>query len=174
MIWSKPNPMPESVTDRPTRAHEYLFLLSKSERYFYDATAIREVAVCGNHPRTVFDNGTRVTPPGSPPHGGLRHAPGPEAGRNKRSVWTIASEPFPEAHFAVMPTELVRPCVLAGAPEGELVLDPFCGAGTVGVVATRLQRSFIGLEINPEYVALACRRIEGDAPLFNVASPHTG
>jgi DNA modification methylase len=191
IIWHKPNPMPESITDRPTKAHEYLFLLSKSPRYFYDADAIAEPVEWGNHPRTVFDNGPQQTPPGTPPHSGLRKWPGigaPTAGareatserghdereemearssRNKRSVWTVTTRPYAGAHFATFPPKLIEPCILAGCPEGGTVLDPFAGSGTTGVVALRHGRSFVGIEINPEYVQLARRRIVDDAPLLN-------
>ena len=138
IIWHKPNPMPESVTDRPTKSHEYLFLLTKSARYRYDADAIRE------------------------PFADL-------GGRNKRSVWSIASSPYSGAHFATMPPALVEPCIKAGSSPGDLVLDPFSGAGTVGLVANRLGRSYVGIEINPDYAAMSTDRIVGDAPLFNRA-----
>jgi DNA modification methylase len=186
IIWAKPNPMPESVTDRPTKAHEYLFLLSKSPRYFYDADAIAEPVEWGNHPRTVFDNGPQQTPPGTPSHAGLRKWPGigaPTAGareatserghderedmeakttRNKRSVWTVTTKPYAGAHFATFPPKLIEPCILAGSREGDSVLDPFAGAGTTGVVALRRNRAFVGLELNPEYAELARNRIRDD------------
>lgn len=178
IIWSKPNPMPESVTDRPTKAHEYLFLLSKGPRYFYDADAVREsqspgsVERWGTEPRRI-DNGAHYQ----------RHAFSDEemrggsgegnfgmnlAGRNKRSVWTVATQPYAGAHFATFPPKLIEPCVLAGCPEGGTVLDPFAGAGTTGVVALRHDRSFVGVELNPEYAELARNRIRDDAPLLNV------
>jgi DNA modification methylase len=171
IIWAKPNPMPESVTDRPTKAHEYLFLLAKSERYYYDAEAIAEacepfniahgqhygempsVAAKGNPNRN--DNGGRGK------HCGV--APG-RLTRNRRSVWSISAEPFPEAHFAVMPQALIEPCILAGSGPGDLVLDSFAGSGTVGVVALRHGRRFLGIELNPGYVEMARCRIVG--PLF--------
>lgn len=156
-IWAKPNPMPESVTDRPTKAHEYVFLLSKSERYFYDADAVREQATVGNHPRTVFDN-TPPVPPGQSPHRGLRHAPLADAGRNLRSVWTIATHPYSGAHFATFPPALPTRCILAGSRSGDTVLDPFGGSGTVGQVAEILGRNAILCELNPDYVALARER----------------
>ena len=163
IIWSKPNPMPESVTDRPTKAHEYLFLLTKSARYFYDADAIQEEA--------VVDSG-RVTTVGSIKQQGTKRndvgLQNIDSGtRNKRSVWEIATQPFPEAHFAVMPTKLVEPCVLAGSAKKDIVLDPFCGSGTVGVVALRYGRRFIGIDLSEEYCEMAKQRIDGDCPLFN-------
>jgi DNA modification methylase len=160
IIWSKPNPMPESVTDRPTKAHEYVFLLTKSERYFYDAEAIRE------------DGPTYTRQPGHRSDGASAHIQGRHtnfstrvvetSGRNKRSVWTIATSPYSEAHFATFPPELPELCIKAGCPKGGTVLDPFGGAGTTGLVADRLQRNAILIELNPEYAAMAEKRINGD------------
>ena len=168
IIWAKPNPMPESVTDRPTKAHEYLFLLTKSEQYFYDHEAIKEPAsdtgrVNGRDGR---EEDPQARPPGSSPRT-LKRLDYSQVGRNKRTVWPIATEPYGEAHFAVMPTALVEPCVMAGCPEGGTVQDPFAGSGTVGVVALRHARNFIGCELNPEYVEMARRRISEDMPMFN-------
>ena len=148
IIWAKPNPMPESVTDRCTKSHEYLFLLSKSPRYFYDYEAIKEKAVTSGR----VHRGSNFTVSDK---------------RNKRSVWTIPTKPFKGAHFAVMPEALVEPCVLAGSAEGDTVLDPFTGSGTVGVVALRHGRNFIGCELNPDYATIAQMRIESANPLFN-------
>jgi DNA modification methylase len=211
IIWHKPNPMPESITDRPTKAHEYLFLLTKSQRYFYDAAAIMEpcqsgpsdvrkmqeqipriggktltaddplyaanqntnidkkrgvggtIRGSGNKERKLggeADNGRLNTHLGSSiPWEGTLY-------RNRRSVWTIATQPFPEAHFATFPEGLVEPCILAGSKEDDLVLDPFAGAGTVGLVAMKCGRSFVGIEINPDYVTMASARITALAPLF--------
>jgi len=205
IIWAKPNPMPESVTDRPTKAHEYLFLLSKSQRYYYDAAAIAETVT--TRPQN------RYTSTAEQPKGDGRAASGAqnptcqggvitkrgktweerkamgfrgdtkhptrdaieaglpipsfaraEWGRNRRSVWTVPTQPFPGAHFAVMPEALAEPCILAGSAPGDLVLDPFAGSGTVGVVALRHGRRFIGCELNGEYVGMARKRIAG--PLF--------
>ena len=263
IIWSKPNPMPESVTDRPTKAHEYVFLLTRSARYFYDADAVRG----RESPNTASFRAMREKFLANPE----RHAsvvaksiaarsddvndrrleaglligggnPG-DGRRNLRTVWNIATEPFPEAHFATFPKKLVEPCIKAGTSEkgccpecgapwervterqplvlkepavpirerrGDAandkrtalsgtqlvpasartlgwqtacshksepapctVLDPFCGSGTTGVVALRLGRSFIGIELNPEYVEMARRRIEDDAPLFNMPAAIT-
>jgi site-specific DNA-methyltransferase (cytosine-N4-specific) len=154
IIWHKPNPMPESVTDRPTKAHEYLFLLSKSERYYFDAEAIREPDSGQDHARNVLD---LWEPSGGlmSPHRGLRSAEGRVGrGRNRRSVWTVATRPFAGAHFAVFPHALIEPCVLAGSRPGDTVLDPFMGSGTTAEVATRFGRNFVGCELNPKYLAL--------------------
>lgn len=222
IIWAKPNPMPESVTDRPTKAHEYLFLLSKSERYFFDQEAVKESTL----PTLAKMPDGWATHEGS--HGSF-HRDGRESGRpdnvivsrrNLRSVWTISTEPYPEAHFATFPKALVEPCIKAGTSEkggcracgapwervvkrtvqgyqdqlnahppstlgwrptcccrgqrGETVpafiLDPFAGTATVGVVALRLGRRFLGIELSPTYVELAKNRIVGDAPLFNATT----
>jgi DNA modification methylase len=142
IIWSKPNPMPESITDRPTKAHEYLFLLTKSARYYYDAEAITEQ-------RTL-------------PRGRVIEV---AASRNRRSVWMIAPQPFKGAHFATFPEKLVEPCVLAGSRDGDRVLDPFAGSGTTVVVAERLGRVGIGVECKSEYLHLARARMQGSAGL---------
>jgi DNA modification methylase len=194
IIWSKPNPMPESVTDRCTKAHEYLFLLSKSARYFYDAGAIAEQAkdwsvggpgegiketlhygagnggngglsaLAGRYKRKRAD---RI---GGNKHNDTKHSDGSVftgcETRNKRSVWTVNTQSFPEAHFATFPPALIEPCILAGCPKGGTVLDPFGGAGTTGLVADRLGRNAILIELNPEYAAIAERRIKGDAGMF--------
>lgn len=171
IIWHKPNPMPESVTDRPTKAHEYVFLLSKSPRYFYDADAIREEDSGQDHSyRNVLDGQPSLEPSNGlrASHGGLRTVDGRNgAGRNKRSVWVVPTHPFAGAHFATFPPKLIEPCILAGCPPGGVVLDPFAGAGTTGVVALRHGRSFVGFELSPEYARLARHRILDDAPLFN-------
>jgi DNA modification methylase len=170
IIWGKSNPMPESVTDRPTRSHEYLFLLTKAARYHYDADAIREPHA--TEPHAPGNTGKRFDPDGAS-NGHHWNAErmtevwGNPAGRNKRSVWTIATEPYPDAHFATYPTELVRPCVLAGCPAGGVVLDPFVGSGTTVLVALRHGRRAIGVDLNSKYLEMASRRIVGDAPLFN-------
>ena len=167
IIWHKPNPMPESVTDRCTKAHEYLFLLSKSARYFYDAAAVSEMRADDEH--TFYNKRQR---PGAKydksnlKANNLAYSEY-QATRNKRSVWTIATKPYSGAHFAVMPADLVEPCVLAGSRPGDTVLDPFTGSGTVGMVALRHGRDFVGIELNPEYAALAESRIYNDGPLLN-------
>jgi DNA modification methylase len=155
IIWHKPNPMPESVEDRPTKAHEYLFLLAKSDRYYYDAAAIKEPAdPLAGRDTTVS---RRVTPPGKSPDSGFQKGRR-FADRNKRSVWTVSVGRFADAHFATFPPALIRPCVLAGSRAGDVVLDPFMGSGTTAQVATDLGRQFIGCELNPEYVAMHERR----------------
>jgi DNA modification methylase len=156
--------MPESVTDRPTRSHEYIFLLTKSARYFYDADAIREDGAG----RLDRNNGSRGRLDDRPASGGWSGELADAAGRNKRSVWTVATQPFPGAHFATFPPKLIEPCVLAGSAKGDVVLDPFAGAGTTGVVALRHDRDFIGIELNPDYAQMARNRIHDDAPLLNI------
>jgi len=188
IIWSKPNPMPESVTDRPTKAHEYVFLMTKAARYFYDADAVRESVSASTHMRmsqavaaqegshranggaktngpmraVLRGSSRKVTAEGS----GIKQNESFEAAcslpvneRNKRDVWTVTTQPYPEAHFATYPEKLVEPCVLAGCPAGGTVLDPFAGSGTTGAVACRLGRSFVGIELSAEYAEMAERRI---------------
>jgi site-specific DNA-methyltransferase (cytosine-N4-specific) len=136
IIWNKPNAMPESVKDRPTRAHEYLFMLTKSEKYFYDREAVLE-----------------------------------ENGRNRRTVWNINTQPFLGAHFATFPPKLVEPCILASTRPGDFVLDPFFGSGTMGVVAEELGRRYVGIELHPEYVELAAKRLRaGQQAVVKVAA----
>lgn len=212
IIWSKPNPMPESVTDRPTKAHEYLFLLTKSAKYFYDAEAIKEPAIyfddrrarasadhksaptnmhngirenksqifTRDHPERAYDSKFAVYKDVRAYDGkhsdkqrghGRRHAgfnarwdvmdKKDQCGamRNKRSVWAVATHPYSEAHFATFPEKLINPCVLAGSRQGDIVLDPFMGAGTTALVSSRLNRNFIGIELNPKYVEMAKKRI---------------
>ncbi len=237
IVWHKPNPMPESVRDRPTSTHEKVYLLTKSARYFYDAEAVREEDAGTDHPRNILH---RPEPSGGilPPHRGIRTAEGRNGGgRNLRNLWTIATHPFSEAHFATFPPKLVEPCIKAGTsekgccsacgapwarqvedteayrrqkaiqretedrtlesqgvarhfsntpgvvsdrttkgwepscehdtePVPATVLDPFGGSGTVGLVADRLGRDAILIELNPEYAEMAERRIHEDAPMF--------
>lgn len=172
IIWHKPNPMPESVTDRCTKAHEYIFMLTKSARYHYDADAIKEDAVSTDEKKWT-DGGSDKQHGHSRRHAGFngRYAEkiaseGVPERRNKRSVWSVATQPFSEAHFATFPPSLIEPCILAGCPTGGTVLDPFGGAGTTGLVSDRLQRSAILIELNPEYATMSERRIFNDAPLF--------
>jgi DNA modification methylase len=136
---SKPNAMPESVKDRPTKAHEYMFLLSKSPKYYYDADAIKEPLSASVRSRADY-----VPKDGK---------------RNKRTVWSVSTRPFKGAHFAVFPPDLIEPCILAGSPEGGLVLDPFFGSGTTGLVARQNGRDFVGIELNPEYIEIARERL---------------
>lgn len=169
IIWSKPNPMPESVQDRPTKAHEYIFLMSKSERYYYDADEIREATQYD--PRDAHWDSKMVTSfhdhaedlgkgiMQKRPAGFIRMSN--PLGRNKRSVWEVSTEPFPDAHFATFPQKLIEPCILAGSRPGDMVLDPFGHAATTGVVARRLGRKAILIELNPKYVELAQRRLSG-------------
>lgn len=168
IIWHKPNPMPESVTDRCTKAHEYVFLLSKSERYFYNAEAMQEPASNEAPGNTMPTKGGRAAATGVEQHATAAnlHKIGARETRNKRSVWTIATKPFAEAHFATMAPDLAETCIKAGCPEGGVVLDPFGGAGTTGLVADRLQRSAVLIELSADYLAIAQRRIAGDSPLF--------
>ncbi len=168
IIWSKPNPMPESVRDRCTKAHEYLFLLSKGPRYHFDSTAIAEQATGEAPGNTKATKGGRAYDDGATEHrtAANLHNIGARETRNKRSVWEVATQPFSEAHFATYPPALIEPCILAGCPSGGTVLDPFGGAGTTGLVADRLGRDAILIELNPEYAALAERRIKGDAGMF--------
>lgn len=177
VIWSKSNPMPESIKDRPTKAHEYMFLLSKSERYYYDAEAIKESGV--QNEWAGFGQGTEKAVRGrerikshsfkrdvneSPPPGqAQQHRPNREdieynGMRNKRSVWTVATQPFPEAHFATFPEKLIEPCILASAPPGGNVLDPFGGSGTTRKVSLENNRECTIIEIGPQYVEIAERR----------------
>jgi DNA modification methylase len=156
IIWHKPNPMPESVTDRCTKAHEYIFLMSKSQKYYYDHEAIKEAAI--HEGRIVKASGTDakngakgefgVTAAGFTTHDTL------VTDRNKRSVWTVTTKPYAGAHFAVFPSDLIEPCILAGAPVGGIVLDPFMGSGTTAQVAQNLGRQYIGCELNPAYMEL--------------------
>lgn len=204
IIWHKPNPMPESVKDRCTKAHEYMFLLTKSARYYFDAEAIEEPCSDNTHARLSQDvqaqigseranGGTRADRPmkavgknsaqnvdrvpvsrkmsaegvGVKNNGSMNAALAimPET-RNKRSVWTVASEAYKEAHFATFPPKLIEPCILAGCPEGGTVLDPFGGSGTTAMVANRNQRNAVLVELNPKYVAMARRRILDDGGML--------
>ena len=167
IIWAKPNPMPESVTDRCTKAHEYLFLLTKNAKYFFDSVAIKEPSMALGTTAIRF-GGNKYGDSDDPKHATKSGNTYVDSGtRNKRSVWTVSPKPFAGAHFAVMPEALVEPCILAGSKHDDLVLDPFAGSGTVGVVALRHGRNFVGVELNTEYAEIARQRIENDAPMFN-------
>jgi DNA modification methylase len=157
IIWHKPNPMPESVTDRCTKSHEYIFLLSKSKTYYYDAESIKEPVKqdWGTRDRTngkYHNAGTGLNP-----HTGLQKS---YEKANKRSVWSITTKPFHGAHFATFPPDLIEPCVIAGSPEGGIVLDPFFGSGTTGLVAMRNNRKYLGCELNSEYISIANERLK--------------
>lgn len=161
IIWSKPNVMPESVTDRCTKAHEYIFLFSKSAKYYYDADAIAEPFKT-EVPKRMRDvkeeeyaSKGRLTPLGGQPRTGYSE----RGTRNKRSVWEITTKGYSEAHFATYPTELVKPCILAGCPPGGTVLDPFSGSGTTGLVARDNGCKYIGIELNPEYIEISSKRL---------------
>lgn len=169
IIWAKPNPMPESVTDRPTKSHEYVFLLSKGSRYYFDAEAIKEEALrpTVRHKSTRKTNVQEAAFLGNAPTNLGRCGTAEDGTRNARTVWTIATQPYPEAHFATFPPALARRCIRAGCPVGGTVLDPFAGSGTTGAVAIEEGREFVGIELNPAYVALAEKRFRGaQPPLF--------
>jgi len=159
IIWHKPNPMPESVQDRCTKTHEYIFLLTKSPKYFYDIDAIREPLTESMIKRAKYGwNGVEVEGRNSPQKCDDMKRFAPEKGRNKRSVWKITTKPYKEAHFATFPIELPITCIKAGCPEGGIVLDPFFGSGTTGLAAQELHRHWVGIELNPEYIEIANRR----------------
>ena len=162
IIWHKPNPMPESVTDRCTKAHEYIFLMAKSEKYFYDYEAIREQAVRGFAGSKFNAGKTSEHQLGRASDKPRKQENGQDEYRNKRSVWTVTTKPCKEAHFATFPHDLITPCVRAGCPEGGTVLDPFMGAGTTGLVAVRFGRKYVGCELNPAYSEIAERRINAE------------
>jgi DNA modification methylase len=184
IVWHKPNPMPESVKDRCTRAHEYIFMLTKSEKYYYDANAIAEPAIYSGltgQDASGFKDATKFNGKHSDKQRGhsRRHAgfnarwdsmtktEQCQGTRNKRSVWTVATKPFRGAHFATFPPELIIPCILAGCPKDGTVLDPFGGAGTTGLVASQLKRNAILCELNPAYAEMARERITSEAPMFS-------
>lgn len=194
IIWSKPNPMPESVTDRCTKSHEYIFLLSKSAKYYFQAEEIAEPVADSTVSRVAQNidsqKGTQILGGGYakpmkaklPRYGGNKYTATPDcfyrtksghaydyrARRNKRDVWTVSTKPNKEAHFATFPEDLIVPCILAGCPEGGVVLDPFMGSGTTGIVASKLGRNYVGCELNPDYQRMATRRIFNEgANLFN-------
>ena len=149
IIWAKPNPMPEPVLDRCTKSHEYIFLMSKSPKYFFDNKAIAE---------PVADSGDKSNPDT----------------RNKRDVWTVAPSRYKEAHFATYPPELILPCVLAGSKANDLILDPFSGSGTTGEVAMSKGRNYLGLELNPEYALMSEKRLIDACGLFGTVEVRNG
>lgn len=164
IIWSKPNPMPESVTDRCTKSHEYIFLLSKKSHYYYDHEAIKEAAVTAPTSRDKEGEGYQADYPHGPRFSKGERVWGADGKKNKRSVWTVNTKGYKGAHFAVYPKNLILPCILAGCPEGGTVLDPFTGSGTTAVVALENKRNFVGTELNPEYIQLAENRIKEEIP----------
>ena len=156
IIWNKPNPMPESVRDRCTKSHEYIFLMTKQRDYYYDNEAIKEPVKkdWGTRDRT---NGKYHNPgTGLQPHSGLTKS---YTKKNKRSVWTVNKKPYKGAHFATFPEELIKPCILAGSEKGDIILDPFIGSGTTAVVAKDLGRDYIGCELHEDYGSLIQKRI---------------
>ena len=156
IIWHKPNPMPESVTDLCTKAHEYIFLMSKSPKYYYDNEIIKDQVKQDWGTRDRSDGKYHNEGTGLQPHTGLEKS---YEKSNKRSVWTVTTKPYEGAHFAVFPTDLIEPCILAGAPVGGVVLDPFMGSGTTAQVAQSLGRQYLGCELNPEYAPLQKKRL---------------
>lgn len=158
IIWAKGNPMPESVKDRCTKSHEYIFLMTKSRKYYFDNVSIKEPCVskqpAGNKKNMnqgrIGKEGWSFNPENSIP----------KEGRNKRDVWTVNTKPCKEAHFATFPDTLIEPCVLAGCPEAGIILDPFMGSGTTGMVAKRYNRNYVGIELNSEYIEIAENRIK--------------
>jgi len=159
IIWHKPNPMPEPVRDRCTKAHEYVFLLSKSQKYYFDNDSIKEPAIYAGDDRGSRSDSRRGTIANS-----MSGVTGEY--KNKRSVWTVSTKPYKGAHFAVFPPELITPCVLAGAPEGGVVLDPFMGSGTTAMVAKQNGRHYLGCELNQEYESLQKERLDELGRLF--------
>ena len=176
IIWAKPNPMPESVTDRCTKSHEYIFLLTKNSRYYYDNEAVREpIKETTNGKTGVRRSGDSKTR--SREHWGVPHDPqnviveyDEIKGANKRSVWNVNTKPYKDAHFATYPPELITPCILAGSREGDTVLDPFSGSGTTGEVALQNGRNYIGLELNPDYAKLSEKRLTQAVGMFGQVS----
>jgi len=171
IIWHKPNPMPESVRDRCTKAHEYIFLLSKSERYFFDSDAMKEPSVsekpAGNKRHKYADAYNAGRSEEHRTKAGLLDLAGKEwETRNRRSVWTVATRPYKGAHFATFPPALIEPCILAGSRAGDTVLDPFMGSGTTAAVALEHGRQYLGCELNPEYGPLQQERITSAQPML--------
>ena len=161
IIWHKPNPMPESVRDRCTKAHEYIFLLSKSERYYFDHEAIKDPVKQDWGTRNRKDGKYHNEGTGLQPHSGLEKS---YTKANKRSVWTVATRPYKGAHFATFPPALIEPCVLAASRPGDVVLDPFMGSGTTAMVAKQHGRGWLGCELNPEYKELQMKRLGEEIP----------
>ncbi len=168
IIWAKPNPMPESVTDRCTKAHEYVFLLSKKPKYYYDYETVKEETVSDPNAKDGWNFGGNKCRDTSTSHSNQTGKKWEYTNtRNKRSVWTITTVPYKNAHFATFPPKLIEPCILAGCPIDGTVLDPFAGAFTTCLVADRNDRNSIGIELNPKYIEMGKKRIYDDSPLFN-------
>jgi DNA modification methylase len=165
IVWQKPNPLPESVTDRPTSSYEMVFMLAKAERYYYNAAAIAEPSIYPDDDRKARSSAGNKRMP-TDMVAGIRPGSATYATRNARNVWTIATTPTRFAHFATMPPELAERCILAGSRPCDTVLDPFAGAGTTLLCADRLQRDAIGIELNPVYATMIRNRITQDCPLF--------
>ena len=166
IIWHKPNPMPESVTDRCTKAHEYVFLMSKNSKYYFDSNKMKEPCnddmqrrAAKGHTRGTRGRMDKSRNDSNTMRGENAKIIDVSKGRNRRSVWTIATKPYKEAHFAMFPPKLVEPCILAGCPEGGTVLDPFNGSGTTGAVAISHGRNYVGIELNPDYIELTHDRL---------------
>lgn len=163
IIWHKPNPMPESVKDRPTSCHEKIWLITKSKKYYYDADAIREPLAASSLNRlnqNIKNQKGSIRANGGMKSNGNMKAVGNKETRNKRNVWTITTKPFKDAHFATFPKDLIEPCIKAGCPEGGIVLDPFGGSGTTGIVASKNNRNAILIELNKNYIDIAKKRID--------------
>ena len=161
IIWHKPNPMPESVTDRCTKSHEYIFLLSKSQKYFFNQEAIKEKGAqnkWGKYSNPKYGNGSQGKMQSIKEMTAKEYIDKYEL-VNKKSVWSVATKPFPEAHFATFPEALIEPCILAGCPEKGIIYDPFMGAATTALVSLRANRQFVGSELNPDYVKIGMKRI---------------
>ena len=169
IIWHKPNPMPESVRDRCTKSHEYIFLLSKNKNYYYDNEAIKEPAKdWGTRDRTNGEYHNEGT--GLQPHSGLTKS---YPTKNKRSVWSVTKKPYKGAHFATFPPELIEPCIKAGSEEGDIILDPFMGSGTTAAVAKSLDRDYIGCELHEDYGSLIQKRVQEYHPVEEVSQQTT-
>jgi len=173
IIWNKPNPMPESVKDRCTKSHEYIFLLSKSEKYYFDYEAIKEPATTSPASRNKAAEGYQADYPHGDRFSEGERVWGADGKRNKRSVWNVPLRPYKGAHFATFPMDLIEPCILAGCPVGGTVLDPFGGAGTTAIVSNNNDRNSILCELNPEYVELAKNRIALEEKIQRIKTPTT-
>tara|TARA_B100000214_G_scaffold35904_1_gene22608 strand:+ start:306 stop:1262 length:957 start_codon:yes stop_codon:yes gene_type:complete len=170
IIWHKPNPMPESVKDRCTKSHEYIFLLSKSKRYYYNNEAIKEPVKQDWGTRNRTNGKYHNTGSGLQPHSGLTKS---YDKKNKRSVWSVTNKPYKGTHFAVFPPDLIEPCILAGSKEGDIILDPFMGSGTTGMVAKQHNRHYIGCELHDNYKTLIDQRVPVDEVSQPILNPLT-